>query len=531
MRDANAPEAYRMGQEGVSGLVSVASSLSRERRDQSYAANKPKVKAKKKKCKRLARRCRRLTQTLDRLDSRRPSDPPSISSLVFTVFFILVAAALAYKTIEPFNLGIIGVVFAAGLSFLAPFATDRFLRRFSQYVWVAYVLDIVLFLASITTLVFFAHIRADEMQHWMNGTAAVVFESDPSAPAKVGNSADAVGDLLRWAMILAALGFELASGLAWFSYMEGRRSTNHGLRKAIEKDLLAAEQQYLTELVELQQSLSGPGLAYAKFWADFRQGLSDGIDKIGRNGRIGGIVLLMMIASQIVQAADKLHLIAEVDFSQTELAKSYSGRSEFEENLSAVSRLLANLPPATRIGVLAISDRGLTDPYPLLNARTSEDTGYFNSRLTIARQRLVSEWGNRTKELSAKFPHSDILGTCIYAGQILSASTAERKALLIYGDMRQDVGLDLETPATIDIRKSLEYIEQRKLFASLNNTEVWVFGAGPHGGAKKNMEYWQGLRGFWLEWFRRSGAAVRVFSPGRESEAILDLLRNQDPKR
>src|SRR6185295_4030699 len=139
--------------------------------------------------------------------------------------------------------------------------------------------------------------------------------------------------------------------------------------------------------------------------------------------------------------------------------------SEFQGNVKAISHLLANLPAGSRVTILGITDASLTNPYALLSADVSPDSGYFGSRLRVARQELVTAWNTRAKNLVPTAPHTDLIGVILYASEILSRSHATRKVVVLFSDMRQEAnGLDLETPQIIDLKKTLSYVEQRKLF-------------------------------------------------------------------
>jgi hypothetical protein len=54
--------------------------------------------------------------------------------------------------------------------------------------------------------------------------------------------------------------------------------------------------------------------------------------------------------------------VIALDFSQSVGGKGYDGRTDFEKNVEAACQLIARLPPATQITVLAITDRSFSQP-------------------------------------------------------------------------------------------------------------------------------------------------------------------------
>jgi len=231
----------------------------------------------------------------------------------------------------------------------------------------------------------------------------------------------------------------------------------------------------------------------------------------------------VILATHTLQAADTLHLISAIDVTKTEAAISNNGQSEFDENKRAVSRLLANLPPGARVMVLGVTDRSFTSPFVIFEAHLSEDAGYFGSRLAGGRRQVVSEWERRTQKLTPIAPHTDLLGLFQFAGEVFSHSEAARRVLVVFSDMRNDTGLDLEHPATIDVDRSMAYVEKQGLLASLKGVEIFVAGAGEHAG-KKDIRYSVGLQQFWTEFFRRSGGRLRMFSTYRDIEGLAEAV-------
>lgn len=108
-------------------------------------------------------------------------------------------------------------------------------------------------------------------------------------------------------------------------------------------------------------------------------------------------------------------------------------------------------------------------------------------------------------------------------------SKAERKVLTFFSDMRNEQPgvLDLEGPEIIDIAKNITTLQKRELIPRLLGVEVYVFGAGDHSG-RKHPQYFTSLKAFWVEYVRRSGGNLRLFSTTRDMEAIRKIT---EPRR
>ena len=57
-------------------------------------------------------------------------------------------------------------------------------------------------------------------------------------------------------------------------------------------------------------------------------------------------------------------------------------------------------------------------------------------------------------------------------------------------------------------------LEGRGLIAKLDGVRVWVLGVHTHGS---DIGHWRALKAFWLEYFRKAGANVKLFSPNRRA--------------
>ncbi len=84
--------------------------------------------------------------------------------------------------------------------------------------------------------------------------------------------------------------------------------------------------------------------------------------------------------------------------------------------------------------------------------------------------------------------------------------------------MRQDTAdLNLETPEKLDSKAAVMKTETKGLIARLENVEVYVLGVDNAG---KPLAYWNNLRQYWLEYFKKAGANMRSYLVLRELRGI-----------
>lgn len=209
---------------------------------------------------------------------------------------------------------------------------------------------------------------------------------------------------------------------------------------------------------------------------------------------------------------ERLHLVIAVDLTRSVDVKGPDGRTDFEKNLDAVGKVLAEVPANATLTIIGITDASFAQPYILMSAKVPADSGYFGERLRAARNELVSTWKRRSGRLEPRFVRTDIIGALILAGQIFD-QTAGDKVLVIFSDMRNSTtDLNLESQSLLTRRTSLL---KRTLPGQIYIQGVQVYGLGVDGSGK-GVSYWQRLRKFWMEYFRSVGADLQRFSAWKQ---------------
>ena len=422
---------------------------------------------------------------------------------------------------DPYLLGWKSALYCVGIAIVTPFSVEKFLDTWGEAKLVK-TLATVAFVAAISSLTLLAVIRGDVLSQQVKDTTQVIVSGDDQpAPAEPHDTFyDTTLVLLRVVMALLAVAMELGAGLALYDARRLGQESGEDL-EALAAELADVHRQMVSALHELTALLNEADVFIARFWRDFyRSMLTHTARKaLGKILVIAAAMSSLLLLPRPAQAADRLNLVVMVDLTQSVAVKGHDGKAESEKNLQAVTRLLAQVPAGSRVTVLAITGNSFAQPYILLSAEVPTDEGYFKEKLASARQHLIRTWQKRIDHLQAGFSHTDILGALLLADQLFhDRPSGEKDVLVILSDMRQDTAdLNLETTETFDARAALAKTEIKGLVARMENVEVYVLGADNAGNP---IGYWNRLRGYWIEYFKKAGANVESYSVLRELRAI-----------
>jgi len=239
---------------------------------------------------------------------------------------------------------------------------------------------------------------------------------------------------------------------------------------------------------------------------------------------LGVILAAFLLVHGRAVAQDHTTLVIAVDLTQSIAVAGPDQKTEFQKNIDAVTKLLAQVPADSRVTVIGITDRSFAQPDVLLSAAIPSDSGYFGERLKSAQLQLVSAWKTRSAKLVPSFRQTDILGALMLAGEIFEQyPDAKQKMLVIFSDMRQQTReLDLESSSTVPGFDRGRTKETKISIANLGGVHVYALGVD---GAGKSFSYWQTLRQFWTEYFRGTGASLESYTVLRESLQAAATLK------
>lgn len=428
-------------------------------------------------------------------------------------FLTLAGFIFSVVALDPYRLGWKSYLYCSGIAVVTPFLIHAVLERFNSARFLKSIAAIAA-LAALGSLVLLAVIRGDVLAQEMSVVKAVVLLDGPSPTAPQHDFYGATLPLLRFVMALLAVAMELGAGLALEeAWRLGEDSEpNAG---ALQERLEAVRQRMLVLTEEVITLRNEPKVFAASFWRNvYRSMLSH--TKSAMTKVLIVVVIGCIAFSEARAAGDPTTIVVAVDLSQSVQGAGPDGKTNFQKNIEAVSSLLGGLPASTHLVVLGITNQSFAQPYVLLSASVTDNPGHFGERLDAARVELAQLWKQRSAQLKPQSQYTDLLGALALSGQVFSESPAEgRHMLIIFSDMRHHTRtLDLESG---NVAPSFAATKKLLSPAGLQNVEVYALGVDSAG---KSQEYWEGLKAFWSEYFKSSGATLRSYSVFRELRGV-----------
>jgi len=430
-----------------------------------------------------------------------------------TIILTLAAFVFSVLSFDPFRLGWKGYLYCLGIAVVTPFLLEQFLEKWNA-ANLFKGLAAVACAAALASLVLLAVIRGDLLAEQMKNTQPVVILDDTQPEPQPQNTFyEATVALLRMVMALLAVAMELGAGLALHeAWRMGLDSSEDWQR--LRNQLGEVEQRMIAITGEITTLQNESRVFAARFWRNFYRAMLTHSIRSAMAKLLGVVLVACLLVHGRAVAQDHALVIA-VDLTQSIAVAGPDHKTEFEKNIDAVTKVLAQVPADARVTVIGITDKSFAQPYILLTATIPDDPGYFGERLRSARLQLVRVWKACSAKLTPGFRQTDVLGALVLAGEIFEQQPkAKEKVLVIFSDMRQQAKeLDLETPSAVPSFDSIGTKGPKIQIANLDNVHVNALGVD---GAGKSLRYWQTLRKFWTEYFRASGASLESYSVLRE---------------
>ena len=430
-----------------------------------------------------------------------------------TIVLTLAAFVFSVLTFDPFRVGWKSYLYCLGVAIATPFLLEQVLGKWNaERLFKG--LAAIACAAALTSLVLLAVIRGDLFAQEMQNTAPVITFDDaqPQPPAQ-NNFYDETVALLRLVMAFLAIAMELGAGLALHEAWRMGIDSSEDWGKLRDR-LSELRQRMLAITYEITMLQNESRVFAARFWRNFYRAMLTHSVRSAMTKLLAVVLAVFLLAHGHAAAQDHSTLVVAVDLSQSVGVTGPDHKTDFQKNIDAVTKLLAQVPAGSRITVLGITDQSFAQPDILLSATMPDDAGYFGERLRSAQSELVQAWKHRSTELSPRFPHTDILGALFLAGQIFDQhADANRKILVIFSDMRHSTpDFDLESPSTL-LTSPRSKFRATTESADLRNVEVYALGVDAAG---ESITHWKSLRSFWMEYFSRAGAYLWSYSVLRE---------------
>jgi hypothetical protein len=323
---------------------------------------------------------------------------------------------------------------------------------------------------------------------------------------------------MRLFLILLSLSLELAAGLALHEARLALKARK--LQDSPERRRLAVVDR---EIGQIQSQIAflrtEPQLFAYEFMRNLCIGLLDGATRHAKGSSKWPMTLavLTFLGVGSMLRAQPIDLWDGLDLSATSRATGYDGAVAHSQNIEAAARIIASLPPGSRITVAGITDQSFSRPFILLTDVLPTDPGKLREydQIAAARNRVAAAVRRIGGTVEPQFQTTDILGFLILAGMGFRDTPKMRHTVLLLSDMRQSAApIDIEHVGRVPSNSSLAQIAEHLLFADLQGALIYVYGAHAIG---KDLQYWQSLRDFWAAYFARCHATLCTFSTMRET--------------
>jgi hypothetical protein len=506
----------QLGVEGVGSVVSKVEAYCAHEEQRIELTNQPRILALRQEGSLL------LAEERDLAERLRHAPPPGDlrsrrrkAAYYWAVTIILTLAAFVFSLLsfDPFRLGWKAYLYCLGIAVVTPFLLEQFLEKWNAE-RLFKVMATIACVAALASLVLLAVIRGDLFAEQMKETTAVIILDDaPPQPQAQTNFYEATVVLLRLVMACLAVAMELGAGLALHEAWRTGSDSSEDWQK-VENRLKEVRQRMLAITYEITMLQNEARVFAARFWRNFYRAMLTHSVRSAMTKLLVAVLSVFLLGH--VRAVAQVHttLVVALDLTQSVAVAGPDHKSEFQKNVDAVTKLLAQVPADSRITVIGITDHSFAQPDILLSATIPGDSGYFGERLKSAQFQLVRAWKVRSADLTPAFRQTDILGALVLAAEIFNQqSSAKERALIIFSDMRhQTPDLDIESSPRVP---SFQQAGTRAhiVLADLRGVHVYALGVD---GAGKQVAYWQALRQFWTDYIRASGANLEGYSVLRE---------------
>ncbi|GEM_PF-3047268 len=523
------------GADGIGELIERAEAICIWERQRIELANEPQLVA-------LKAQYNALLEEEKELKSRlaRTAQVPGINvrkrriaiNWIVATVLIVSGFVLSLLTLEPFRLGLKGVVYSIGIAFVVPFLVERMLDHFPSTT-LKRVLVAFACLVGLSSMVLLAAVRGNllgEQVKQDQASSAVIEGEESQQNPKQNTFYEDTVPLLQLVMALLALTMEIGAGIAILE--ADRMSESVDGEYEMLKDRLREAQRNLGGLAEAILTFQNEAPMFvAKFWRDFYWSLLKGaIKNAARRFAMPSMALLIMIWLPGQVAAQNLNLVVAVDLSKSVDERGSDGKTAFAKNIAAIGHLLQSIPSGTHVTIIGITENSFSNPYLILRANLGSDEGYFGEKLARGRREIVRAWKARSLRLEPSCKHTDIFGALFLASELFSEdSSPSKRVLVIYSDMKQDTPeFELRSSAKFSTAQELNIVERKKFVAKLSGVQVYLSGAN---APQDRFIVARQIQEFWKQYFAKAGANLRSYSAISElpTSMLPDLRAHDNP--
>jgi hypothetical protein len=274
------------------------------------------------------------------------------------VALILTAAAVYFVlyTFEPFRMSSAAYLYCLGTAAVAPFLLGLALEKWNGGGLVKTLIATAC-VAAVISLVLLAIIRGDLLaQQLVNSSPVIIFDDAQPAPSPQTDFYRTTLALLRLVMALLAVAMDLGAGLALHEAwrMGSDSKEDWGSLQGRLTELLNRKIGLAYEVTTLQNE---PAIFVNRFWSNFYRTMLGHTVRTTMTKLLLGAILFSLFTGRRAFAESQLNLVIAVDLTQSVAVHAPGQPSEFQKNIDAVTKLLAQVPASSRVTIIGITDQ------------------------------------------------------------------------------------------------------------------------------------------------------------------------------
>jgi len=323
-----------------------------------------------------------------------------------------------------------------------------------------------------------------------------------------------LNQLAKRAMVFLFIGFEWFTGI--FFYLANRTAARLGpiCNIAQRRDSMSARREQLKARKAFLEKVDSQAI---------KGHLRNGMEQERTRGSLPLVIAVLVIIlgvclGSVLLAEDAFGgVFGSSDKPATYYLLGYdvTGSTEHDqqENQRAIIRIIDSLLPGDEFQLMNITQETFSDPEYMIHQRMPSRAGYFKEEIRGHKRRLIAEFREKCESLSKSRPATSILDGLLMFSQLLKERQGFQRKLILISDMLQ-FAKDI-TPARIAASggKVLREIKADGLLPDMTGIEVYVMGAST---ANVDAKTWMGVKRFWIDYFRESGATLKGYSIQRQ---------------
>lgn len=421
--------------------------------------------------------------------------------LIWAVLMIIASLGSTIYVFQPFKAGPVAFLMIIGFVGVTTASMHCALKYYYEGKWLIFGISSIIALLAIFSHVHFASVRGNILETIFLNSASF-YDSSIS--------------LFKFGLLLGALAIELGAGVFLYLSLENLWGPDvqdyRHLKKCRKKMIhIASQMNYLKNLPRIAECKFIEGALFGE--EQRKRNLNN--DSKGEKAKsltvsfvVILIILLAVLSTSVFGDVATNNVVVILDLSMSSRNRDSTGGNSFQKNLMGIESVIKTIQPDSRFIVIGATEHSFSTPLILINSKIPREPGFFKEKINSAREKLLKDWREKSKNLKPEFRKSNIFGAVSLGAHLLEGSNNGK--LIIFSDLRHyAIGFDLESPKWLSPKPLLDKVEEEGLVPELKGVQVFCVGVSSHG---KSPKYFKTLREFWTGYFEKSGAILRKYS-------------------